>query len=64
MHIHGSLDPGENTERILNRLERIGNTIMNRTSGAAMMSEDPVAGVLRDPRQAAEPRPSSWARRT
>jgi ATP-dependent Zn protease len=48
VHITGSLDAGENNERILKRLERIGNTIMNRTSGAAMMSEDPVAAVLRD----------------
>jgi cell division protease FtsH len=48
VHINGSLDADESSERILKRLERIGNTIMNRTSGAAMMSEDPVAAVLRD----------------
>jgi cell division protease FtsH len=48
VHINGSLDADEGHERILKRLERIGNTIMNRTSGAAMMSEDPVAAVLRD----------------
>jgi cell division protease FtsH len=55
VHIDGSLDPDENLERILNRLERIGNTIMNQTSGAAMMSEDPVAAILRnrEKRQAA-----------
>src|SRR5436305_10297664 len=35
VHIHGSLDPDENTQRILNRLERIGNTIMNRANGSA-----------------------------
>jgi ATP-dependent Zn protease len=48
VHLRGSLDPDENAERILKRLERIGNTIMNRTSGAAMMTEDPVAAVLRN----------------
>jgi ATP-dependent Zn protease len=49
VHIHGSLDPDENTQRILSRLERIGDTIMNRTNGGAMMSEDPVAAILRTP---------------
>jgi ATP-dependent Zn protease len=55
VHLHGSLEPDEDTERILKRLERIGNTIMNRTSGGAIMSEDPVAAVLRnqDKRRAA-----------
>ena len=48
VHINGSLDTDESNERILDRLERIGSTIMNRTSGAAMMNEDPVAAVLRD----------------
>ncbi len=54
VHIHGSLDPDEDTERILNRLERIGNTIMNRTGGS-IMSEDPVGAILRnqDKRRAA-----------
>jgi ATP-dependent Zn protease len=47
VHIHGSLDPDENTERILKRLERIGDTIMNRTGGS-IMSEDPVAAILRN----------------
>ncbi len=55
IHISGSLDPDDDRERILKRLERIGNTIMNRTSGATVMSEDPVAAVLRnqDKRRAA-----------
>jgi cell division protease FtsH len=48
VHINGSLESDESNERILKRLERIGNTIMNRTSGAAMINEDPVAAVLRD----------------
>jgi ATP-dependent Zn protease len=54
VHIHGSLDPDEHMERILNRLERIGNTIMNRTGGS-IMSEDPVGAILRnqDKRRAA-----------
>jgi ATP-dependent Zn protease len=30
------------------RLERIGNTIMNRASGAGMFSEDPLRAVLQD----------------
>ena len=48
VHIDGSLDPDEKLGRLLDRLERIGNTIMNQTSGAAMMSEDPVAAILRN----------------
>jgi ATP-dependent Zn protease len=47
VHIHGSLEPDEDAQRILKRLERIGDTIMNRTGGS-IMSEDPVAAILRN----------------
>jgi ATP-dependent Zn protease len=35
--------------RILQRFERIGLQIMNRTSGGGMFAADPIAGVLSDP---------------
>jgi hypothetical protein len=35
--------------RVLERFERIGLQIMNRSGGGGMMHEDPVAGVLGDP---------------
>jgi ATP-dependent Zn protease len=35
--------------RILERFERIGLQIMNRTSGGGMFAFDPIAGVLSDP---------------
>jgi ATP-dependent Zn protease len=49
VHIQGSLDPDERTERVLNRLERIGNTIMNRASGSGSYGEDPIGAILRTP---------------
>ncbi|HLY50100.1 MAG TPA: AAA family ATPase [Solirubrobacteraceae bacterium] len=48
VHIRGSLDPDERTEQVLRRLERIGETIMNRASGGSPLSDDPVSSVLRD----------------
>jgi ATP-dependent Zn protease len=48
VHLDGSLDPGEHTEAVLHRLERIGNTIMNRASAAGPMNADPIASVLMD----------------
>jgi ATP-dependent Zn protease len=48
VHIAGSLDPGEDIEHVLKRLERIGNAIMNRASGGAPFSADPVASILGD----------------
>jgi cell division protease FtsH len=49
VHIQGSLDPDEQTERVLKRLERIGNTIMNRASGSGLYGEDPIGAILRNP---------------
>ena len=45
--IHGSVEPN-GTEQVLDRLERIGNTIMNRASGSGMMDQDPIGAILRD----------------
>ena len=48
-------------ERVLKRFEEIGVQIMNRTSGGGPFTENPIAGVLCDPREAraggADPRP-------
>jgi ATP-dependent Zn protease len=48
VHLDGSLDPGEQNEAVLRRLERIGNTIMNRASSGGPMTADPIASVLGD----------------
>ena len=49
------LDVKEDTQEVLKRLERIGTTIMNRSSGQGVFSENPLGAVLgdRDKRQAA-----------
>jgi ATP-dependent Zn protease len=54
VHIHGSMEPDEETEKVLKRLERIGSTIMNRANGS-MFAEDAVGAILRnqDKRRAA-----------
>jgi ATP-dependent Zn protease len=39
----------EARQRVLERFERIGLQIMNRTSGGGPMAMDPIAGVLSDP---------------
>jgi ATP-dependent Zn protease len=49
VHIRGSLDPDERTERVLRRFERIGNTIMNRASGSGILDQDPIGAILRNP---------------
>jgi ATP-dependent Zn protease len=49
VHLDGSLDPGEENEAVLKRLERIGNAIMNRASNGGPMVQDPIASVLADP---------------
>jgi cell division protease FtsH len=41
--------PEEARRRVLDRFERIGLQIMNRTATGGMMSENPIAGVLSDP---------------
>src|SRR5947209_6502982 len=55
VHIAGSLMGGENVEEVLERLERIGTAIMNRSRGGAALGQDPVAAILgdRDKRRAA-----------
>jgi ATP-dependent Zn protease len=55
VHLDGSLDPGEENEAVLRRLERIGSAIMNRASSGGPMTADPIASVLadRDKRRAA-----------
>jgi ATP-dependent Zn protease len=47
MHLHRA-DDDEELERIVKRLEQIGNTIMNRASGSGMFAENPLAAVLND----------------
>ncbi|MGZ4352006.1 MAG: AAA family ATPase [Gaiellaceae bacterium] len=41
----------ETKERVEKRLQQIGKTIMNRTSGGGPMAADPVSSVLSDPDQ-------------
>ena len=55
VHIGGSMEADEDLEHVLARLERIGNAIMNRASGGAALTGDPVASILgdRDKRRAA-----------
>jgi hypothetical protein len=48
VHLDGSLDVQEDTQEALKRLERIGNSIMNRAGGMTPMAPDPVASVLGD----------------
>ncbi len=48
VQIHGSLDVPEETQHVLRRLERIGNSIMNRANMSTPMSADPIGGVLGD----------------
>jgi ATP-dependent Zn protease len=42
-------DPDEVREKIMQRFERIGRTLMNRTRGSADFHADPIAAILRDP---------------
>jgi cell division protease FtsH len=42
-------DPDEVREQIMQRFERIGRTLMNRTRGSADFHADPIAAILRDP---------------
>ncbi len=46
--INGSLEPGEEREAVLNKLERIGTTIMNRAQVSSPMASDPMSSVLGD----------------
>jgi ATP-dependent Zn protease len=49
VHIHGSLRVPDETEQVLERLERVGSTIMNRANLSGPFMQDPIASVLRDP---------------
>jgi ATP-dependent Zn protease len=48
VHIDGGLDLDEHAEHVQQRLERIGNAIMNRASGGTPMMSDPIGAVLGD----------------
>ena len=48
VHIGGSLEVPEAAEHVLQRLERIGATIMNRASGQGMYNENPLGAILAD----------------
>jgi ATP-dependent Zn protease len=48
VHLHGSIEPHEDDEQTVKRLERIGSTIMNRASGGGMFSENPLGAILGD----------------
>jgi ATP-dependent Zn protease len=48
VHLHGSLDVAEDVEHVLKRLERIGNTIMNRAGGGMPYMPDPISSVMND----------------
>ncbi len=51
--LNGSLAADKDVEDVLGRLERIGNTIMNRATGAGPFSENPLGAVLGDPHKRA-----------
>ncbi len=46
--INGSGEPDERAEAVTERLERIGNSIMNRAQASGPMVADPIAAVLND----------------
>jgi ATP-dependent Zn protease len=48
VHIDSSLDVPESAEHVLKRLERIGSTIMNRSSGQGIFDENPLGAILGD----------------
>ncbi|MDQ6836405.1 MAG: hypothetical protein M3016_09485, partial [Actinomycetota bacterium] len=49
VHISGSLEPDEDVEAVLRRLERIGSAIMNRAGSPGMLGDNPVGAVLANP---------------
>ena len=53
VELNGNVPKGENPdevrEKIMQRFERIGRTLMNRTRGSADFHADPIAAILRDP---------------
>jgi hypothetical protein len=48
VHIGSSMDEIDEAERVMARLERIGNAIMNRASSPQGIAPDPIASVLSD----------------
>jgi cell division protease FtsH len=48
VHIGGGLDLDERSERVTKRLEKVGNTIMNRATGS-QFDENPIGAILHDP---------------
>ncbi len=48
IHIGAGLDPAEEDEHVMKRLERIGSAIMNRARTSGPMTQDPIASVLGD----------------
>jgi ATP-dependent Zn protease len=49
VHMVGSLEVDEETEAVLDRLERIGLAIMSRASASGPLVQDPIASILRTP---------------
>jgi ATP-dependent Zn protease len=47
--IGSGLEPREDHDEVIKRLERIGTTIMNRASGQGVFNENPLGAVLSDP---------------
>jgi ATP-dependent Zn protease len=48
VHIEGSLASDEDQEKVLKRLERIGDAIMNRAGSGSPMVQDPIGAILGD----------------
>src|SRR5262249_44410590 len=48
VHINGGLGSPEECEKVMDRLERIGAAIMNRSSASGPMTADPLASILAD----------------
>jgi ATP-dependent Zn protease len=46
VHMSGSLEPEEDMELVLQRLERIGSSIMNRAGSPGMLGDNPLGAVL------------------
>jgi hypothetical protein len=49
VHIHGSIEPDEDAEVVLKRLERIGGAIMNRSGSPGLLGDNPIGAVLGNP---------------
>jgi ATP-dependent Zn protease len=49
VHIAASMEPDEDLDAVLNRLERIGSAIMNRAGSPGMLGDNPVGAVLGNP---------------